>query len=105
LEGGERSVEEEDAEVAVAEEADEEGVDEESADADGGFVAALDEVVVEGRTEVLQVAVAGEQVDGKLVVDVELVGGDEGVKRSDADVELAVVVVGRIVKEGVDCRR
>ncbi len=45
-----------------------------------------------------------EQVDGKLAEDAESVGGDEGVERSDADVELAVGDVGQIVKAGADCR-
>jgi hypothetical protein len=94
-----------DAEVAVVGEADEEGVDEESAVADGGFVAAPDEVVVVGRMEVLRVEAAGEQVDGKLGVDVERVGGDGELERSDANVELAVGVVGQIVEAGVDYRR
>jgi hypothetical protein len=49
----ERSVEDLDVEVAAVEGVDEEDVDEGSADADGGFVAALDEVVEEQRTEVL----------------------------------------------------
>ncbi len=61
------------------EEADEEGVDEESVDADGGFLAVLDEVVGGERTEVLRAGVADERVDGRFAVDVELGGGVEGV--------------------------